>query len=205
MKNAKSTLVTGFLVLGLFMVGSLQAAEPEKWVKDFSLKDETINTLCPTSVFQKSFIWRGVTDMREGMQPKEIGRIAKKEVVKAEIVSSEPLAASFERDLQKLMQKCGAQWLSRTGSVANQAELRVELTEFHLGLEKKLLRGESEGKSRLRFLVSRGTQFQMIEVGYDLSGKRGALSGKKQAMKSLDELYEKLIEEVIRAGVLKEL
>ena len=182
-------LFLGF-VASLVFSQTLRAGEPTSVT--LQLPDGFIEKLCSKPLWENmTVVWKGVEDKRPSP---EIGSQEKKGKILDELVSDPPLAKLLDPLLRQLFTQCGMKLLDHGDEEATR--LGVEISEFHAGVEKRLITGKGEAKSRLVITKEASTQTRMTEVGYEMESKQIRHKSTKQLTETLNELLRKTLAEI---------
>lgn len=190
-----------FLIAWLFC----GAFSHDAWAEEvsrvqLSSPDQAIEKLCqgrPWSGLR--FVWKGVEDHR--LEP-QIGTQVKKEVVTNTLLSEVPLAQLLNPVFHKLFTTCGMELLEQPRE-ANALSLTIK--EFHAGVQKKLVTGTSEAKSRILVDVTGPVRALSVELGCELDSRKVRSRNIKQLTATLNDLLACTVEQVASSNELKSL
>ena len=152
-----------------------------------------LREICSTySATGKKVIWEGVRDVRPtkelGMQTRKKG----KEVIV--FVPDRPLEKIMDDAFRNLFQTCGVKNQQRASEETS--KISVEIVEFQLTGEKKLVTEKQKGMSRLAYLITRGPMETRLEIEVEASEKEIRKTGTKRFQAITERLLVDTLREV---------
>ena len=187
------------LFLLFFSSPVLHAQEFESFLLE--IDSQFLSKICTPSIWNNlPVVWKGVQDKRI---QKEIGVETLRNKNPSYLISKPDLETLFNETLKIFFTKCGIRFIqSKNG---DEIELSAEIEEFYATVNRKLITGKGNAKSKIRFLAVRPDQKKGIEVGYELESKDTRQKSLRQLKEMLNELFKKTFEQIAQTKQLKEL
>lgn len=172
------------VLFAVLCVASLARAEETVSVK-LQAPEGIAAMVCPKPMWNgMTVIWKGVQDKR-GYG--EIGVQNQKGKDPIKVFSDPTMAVVFDKAIKDTLTTCGMKFISK-GDEDEIPSLSVEIRDFYAGVDKKLLTGKGEAKSRLEIMFTRDSQTKSLGFGGDMDSKGLRKGSIKQLEKSLNEL-----------------
>lgn len=185
-----------------FSFASLPAFAEEEAVVFLQLPPAFAATICPTPVWNQVKVqWLGTTDARP--QP-EVGLETKKKGKDPVAVMTSPSLASFvDEKLKALLSQCGMSLVAAPETSAIKMSAVIE--EFHAGMERGLIMGTGQAKSRLSLTAEAPHRKTSASAGYQVEFKNTKKKPLERMTATLNELVLKTLEQVPASPQLRSL
>jgi uncharacterized lipoprotein YajG len=189
-----------FPALCFFYPNGLRAQETETVV--LQVPAGFYSRLCPTPVWQGVRVqWLGVTDQRGnpavGLESKKHGKDP------VAVTVSPPLAATFEGALRGLLSACGMNFVDPPQEV--DWRMSAVIQEFHSGVEKGIIMGKGQAKSRVELFAESARRKLSASAGYEVEFKKTRKKSLQRLTETLNEIFQKTLEQVVKSPQLREM
>lgn len=182
-------IIFAIITAALFMTQAY-AAQAEQVDVALELPPTFIQESCPTPIWKtKAIIWRGAKDKRS--EP-EIGSQTQKNKDPILVAANPTITKAFDDAAQRLLKACGVTLVAKGDDEA--PELTLEIKQFYVGVEKKLVSGTDVGKSEIEFTLTDGSGAHSFGIGSQMDSK----SIRQKSIKQLSSTLNKLFAETLK-------
>lgn len=190
------------LALLFLSFASFPALAEEEAVVFLQLPPNFAATICPTPVWNQVKVqWLGTNDAR--LKP-EVGLETKKKGKDPVAVMTSPSLASFvDEKLKVLLTQCGMNLVAAPESSA--IKMSAVIQEFHAGMERGLIMGNGQAKSRLSLTAEAPHRKISASAGYQVEFKNTKKKPLERMTATLNELVLKTLEQVPASTQLRSL